>query len=107
MKLRAERVSSSLQELKTKTTCKVALEESSTLGTDCSEMKIVANCSHCRMVTHPLPLVIFKNMACTAALVNSKQSWLPGRKNTPAFISQRQISDTATAKREAHQYFRT
>lgn len=87
MKLAAERVSSRLQKVKTKTACKTALEESSKLGTDHSEMKIVTNCSQHRMVTRPVPRVVFKNTACTAAFVNSKQARLFGRINTTVCTS--------------------
>lgn len=52
-------LASRLQKVKTKTAYKTALEESSKLGTDYSEMKIVINCSQRRMVSHPLPKCFF------------------------------------------------
>lgn len=97
MKLTIERVSYPPQKVKTMRAHETALEESSTLGTDHSEMKIATNCPQSRMVTHPLPTWFFENMACTAAFVNSQQSWLFGRKNATAFFSERQISETAMA----------
>lgn len=95
MKLAAECVSSRLQMVKTKPAFKRALKESRKLGMDHSAMKIVTNTAQDGYPSSPP--VVFKNIACTAAFVNSKQSWLFGRKNPTVSISRRQISETATA----------
>lgn len=107
VKLATEWVSSRLQKLKTKATCKAALEESGKLGTDRGEMKIVTNCSRRRMVTHPLPLWFLKTRPALRLLLTvNSPGCLAGKMPQHSSVRGKYLR-RQRRKREAHQYFST